>query len=96
MNRFLRLFRFGNGIMGIVGVIVGAFIASGTGITEYAFGIGLSCVIVFIFMAGGNALNDYVDREIDKTAHPDRPVPRRNLPRTALAAGSTMMIASRF
>lgn len=81
--------------MGIVGIIVGAFIASGTGITEYAFGIGLSCVIVFIFMAGGNALNDYVDREIDKTAHPDRPVPRGEItPRTALAAGSAMMVAS--
>lgn len=95
MNRFLRLFRFGNGIMGVIGVIVGAFIASGTGITEYAFGIGLSCVIVFIFMAGGNALNDYIDREIDKTAHPDRPVPRGEIsPRTALAAGIAMMIVS--
>ncbi len=76
MNRYFRLFRFGNGVMGVIGVIVGAFIASGFGIIDYWIGIVISCAIVLIFMAGGNAINDYIDRDIDVVAHPDRPIPR--------------------
>ena len=76
MNRYFRLFRFGNGVMGVIGVIVGAFIASGFGIIDYWIGIFISCAIVLIFMAGGNAINDYIDRDIDVVAHPDRPIPR--------------------
>ena len=75
MNRFLRLFRFGNGIMGILGVIIGAFIAVGFDIGEHAVNLIIASAVVMIFMAGGNSLNDYVDREIDRTAHPDRPLP---------------------
>ena len=62
--------------MGVIGVIVGAFIASGFGIIDYWIGIVISCAIVLIFMAGGNAINDYIDRDIDVVAHPDRPIPR--------------------
>lgn len=62
--------------MGVIGVIVGAFIASGLGIIDYWIGIVISCAIVLIFMAGGNAINDYIDRDIDVVAHPDRPIPR--------------------
>jgi geranylgeranylglycerol-phosphate geranylgeranyltransferase len=32
-------------------------------------------VIVFLFVAAGNSLNDYMDREVDKRAHPKRPIP---------------------
>ena len=93
MNKYLRLFRFGNGIMGIVGVIVGAFIATGLNITDYWIGIAISCLIVFIFMAGGNAINDYIDRDIDKIAHPERPVPRGEInPLTARNLGIFFMV----
>ncbi len=93
MNRYLRLFRFGNGLMGIIGVIVGAFIASGLNITDYWISIAISGLIVFIFMAGGNAINDYIDRDIDKIAHPERPVPRGEInPVTAKNLGIFMMI----
>lgn len=95
MNRYLRLFRFGNGIMGMVGVVVGAFIASGLDITDYWLGISISCLIVFIFMAGGNAINDYIDRDIDVAAHPERPIPRGEIePGTAKILGSAMMIVA--
>lgn len=93
MNKYLRLFRFGNGIMGILGVVVGAFIASGLNITDYWMSIAISCLIVFIFMAGGNAINDYIDRDIDKIAHPERPVPMGEIkPATARNLGISMMI----
>ena len=75
VNKYLRLFRFGNGIMGIVGIIVGALLSTGTGMIDHWTVIILACVLVVLFMAGGNALNDYIDAEIDKTAHPDRPIP---------------------
>ncbi|MGE0014809.1 MAG: geranylgeranylglycerol-phosphate geranylgeranyltransferase [Candidatus Methanomethylophilaceae archaeon] len=95
MNRYLRLFRFGNGVMGIVGVVVGAFIASGFDIADYWSGILVSCLIVFIFMAGGNAINDYIDREIDLAAHPERPVPRGEIaPGTARNLGVLMMLSA--
>ncbi len=95
MNKYLRLFRFGNGVMGIVGVVVGAFIASGFDIAYYWPGIMVSSIIVFIFMAGGNAINDYIDREIDLKAHPERPVPRGEIaPDTARNLGALMMLSA--
>lgn len=88
MKRYLRLFRFGNGAMGIIGVIIGAFLAAGTGIVDYAANIAIACAVVVSFMAGGNALNDYIDREIDKIGHPERPLPRGEItPRAALLCG---------
>lgn len=88
MNRYLRLFRFGNGLMGMLGVLIGAFLASGTGIVDHLWSLAVACAVVVSFMAGGNALNDYIDREIDKIGHPDRPLPRGEItPRAALACG---------
>ncbi|MDR0309344.1 MAG: UbiA family prenyltransferase, partial [Candidatus Methanoplasma sp.] len=96
MNRFLRLFRFGNGIMGILGVIIAAFMAAGFDIGGHLQNLIISCAVVLAFMAGGNSLNDYIDRDIDRTAHPDRPLPKGEIePRTALILGvSGLAIAS--
>ena len=58
MNKYLQLFRTGNAIMGIVGVIVAAFMAAGTDIISHWSDLILSVVIVFTFIAGGNSLND--------------------------------------
>lgn len=35
----------------------------------------LAIVSIFCFVSGGNAINDYFDREIDKINHPERPIP---------------------
>ncbi|MCL1811361.1 MAG: UbiA family prenyltransferase [Methanomassiliicoccaceae archaeon] len=95
MNRFLRLFRFGNGIMGILGVVIGAFIAVGFGIGDHVQNLLISGAVVLVFMAGGNSLNDYIDRDIDKTAHPDRPLPTGEIaPRTALIIGVSGLAAA--
>ncbi|MDO5853255.1 MAG: geranylgeranylglycerol-phosphate geranylgeranyltransferase [Thermoplasmata archaeon] len=95
MNKYLRLFRFGNGIMGIVGIIVGALLAAGTGMVDHWMWIVLACLLVVIFMAGGNAINDYIDREIDVTAHPERPIPKGEIkPKTARNLGYGFLLIS--
>ena len=95
MNRFLRLFRFGNGVMGILGVVIGAFIAVGFDIGDHVLNLIISSAVVLAFMAGGNSLNDYIDREIDRTAHPERPLPTGEIaPRTALAIGISGLAAA--
>ncbi len=93
MNRYLSLFRFGNGVMGIIGVAVGALLAAGAGMTDYAVWIVLGCLVAVIFIAGGNALNDYVDRDIDREAHPERPIPSGSMsPDTAKSLGIGMLV----
>ena len=54
--------------MGIVGVFVACFMAAGFDIADEIVNLLISAVVVFMFMCGGNALNDYIDYEIDKTA----------------------------
>lgn len=82
--------------MGILGVVIAAFIAVGFDIGDHVQNILISCAVILSFMAGGNSLNDYIDREIDKTAHPDRPLPKGEIsPRTALYIGvAGLVIAS--
>lgn len=88
MNKYLRLFRFGNGVMGIIGLLVSAFIAIGYDMADEALSIAIGCVIVMAFVAGGNSLNDCIDADIDRTAHPDRPVPMGEItPKTARNLG---------
>ena len=96
MNKYLQLLRLHNGIIGVIGILASAFIAGGG--TD-AFGewprILLACVIVMIFMGGGNALNDYVDREIDVASHPERPIPSgRMKPEHALYAGCASLVVA--
>ncbi|WII09973.1 geranylgeranylglycerol-phosphate geranylgeranyltransferase [Methanomassiliicoccales archaeon LGM-DZ1] len=88
MNKYLRLFRFGNGLMGALGTLIACFIAMGSDIADNAFDVAVACILVIIFVAGGNSLNDSIDWEIDKTAHPDRPIPKGEItPRTAHICG---------
>lgn len=95
MNKYLQLFRTGNAVMGIVGVFVACFMAAGFDIADEIVNLLISAVVVFMFMCGGNALNDYIDYEIDKTAHPERPIPSGRMERkTALYAGLIMFIGS--
>ncbi len=46
---------------------------------------------VFFFTAGGNILNDYMDRKTDEINHPDRPIPSGSIkPKTALVLSGVM------
>ncbi len=86
MNKYAQLFRLGNCVMGIVGLVLGSWIASlgflltsGESVEAQLAPIALAAGVVFSFIAGGNSLNDYMDREVDKTAHPERPIPSGKL-----------------
>ena len=69
----------GNCLMGIVGLLMSVLIATGTSITNYWTEIVPAAFVVFFFVAAGNSLNDYLDREVDKVAHPERPIPSGRL-----------------
>lgn len=80
MKAYLELFRLENGIIGVVGLIVTSFITAPTNIVDYWQNITLGCVSALLFIAGGNSLNDYIDKEIDKVSHPNRPLPLGKIP----------------
>ena len=95
MNKYLRLFRMGNVLIGSFAILIAAFMATGTAMIDYWQNLIVGFFVVFAFIAGGNSLNDYIDVEIDRTAHPDRPVPSGEL--TALQArnvGIFMLVLS--
>jgi len=95
MNKYLRLFRIGNVLIGSFAILIAAFMAVGTSMIDYWQNLIIGFFVVFAFIAGGNSLNDYIDVEIDKTAHPDRPVPSGQL--TAIQArniGVLMLLLS--
>jgi geranylgeranylglycerol-phosphate geranylgeranyltransferase len=79
VNRIVQLFRMGNCLMGIVGLLMSVLIATGTSIFNYWTDIVPAAIVVFFFVAAGNSLNDYMDREVDKVAHPERPIPSGRL-----------------
>jgi len=95
VNPYIQLFRIGNCLMGMVGLILGAFIAEGFQMVDHATQLVLAAVVVFTFIMGGNSLNDYTDREVDKKAHPERPIPSgRIAPGNALILSGIMFTLS--
>ncbi|MCK5560911.1 MAG: UbiA family prenyltransferase [Thermoplasmata archaeon] len=58
-------------------MFIGALIGIGLEVVspEYYIDVISAIVVAAFFMASGNILNDYFDREIDKTNHPERPIP---------------------
>jgi len=75
MNPYLALTRPGNAILTAIAVIAGTFIAAGPDIIEFQAEIMICCISAMMLVGGGNALNDYNDRESDKLNHPKRPIP---------------------
>lgn len=81
----LRLLRVQNGAIAALGVLVGAAWANGA--AKGGEGV-LVVALAAIALAGfANATNDYCDVEIDRVAHPERPLPSGALaPGAAIAA----------
>ena len=66
---------------GIFGVLLGSILASrGLPSGEYAIITALHSFSVMTFMFSWNALNDYVDVDIDRINRPDRPLPSGAIP----------------
>ena len=76
VSSWFTLFRFGNSLTGLVGVIFGSLLALGQmpkgDLASITILHGLS---VWAFMCSWNALNDILDIEIDKLNQPNRPLP---------------------
>lgn len=98
MNRYVQLFRVGNCVMGVVGLVLAALIAVGTDIVDHLYAIAVASGVVVTFIIGGNTLNDYLDREVDKQAHPERPIPSGRIsPETARRiAGGAFILSLAF
>jgi geranylgeranylglycerol-phosphate geranylgeranyltransferase len=75
MNPYLALTRPGNMALTAVAVVAGSFIAAGENIVDFQIEILIASISAMMLVGGGNALNDYNDRESDKKNHPNRPIP---------------------
>ena len=88
---------------GIFGVLLGSILASrGLPSGEYALITALHSVSVMTFMFAWNALNDYMDVDIDRINRPDRPLPsgaitlasaKRGIQATGLLSVLSLMVA---
>ncbi len=77
MHPVLRLLRVPNLAVSFVGTVVGALVARGTGVVAPAgfWTISILAAISTVCVtAGGNVLNDVLDRDIDRINHPERPL----------------------
>jgi len=95
MNKYLRLFRLNNAVIGSAALLIAAFMAAGVSMADHWLNLLIGFAVVFFFIAGGNSLNDYIDVDIDRTAHPERPVPSGELtPIQARNVGALMLAVS--
>jgi geranylgeranylglycerol-phosphate geranylgeranyltransferase len=72
-----RLVRLGNTIVSFVGTFVGGVAARGIGIqlpVSLWVALLLAALSTAFVTAGGNVVNDILDRESDRINHPDRPL----------------------
>lgn len=93
MPPILELIRPLNCILAGVAVLIGAVIATGNlNIPELVlFSAFATAALV---AGGGNAVNDYFDRDIDRVNRPHRPIPSgRITPRTALIIAQILFLA---
>ena len=98
---WLDLFRAGNCVTGFVGVFLGAILTlEGIPTGDNLKITTLLALSVYSFMASWNALNDYLDLEIDKINRPDRPLPSgrisKSLAFTAIILTCAISVVSLF
>ena len=88
----LELTRPGNAVAAGVLTFVGAFVAGGL---ESPAPAAVAVAATVLATGGGNAINDYFDRDIDAVNRPGRPIPRGAVsPRTALAFSVALFVAA--
>ncbi len=94
MNPYLALTRPGNMILTAIAVIAGSFIAAGPEIMDFQIEVAICCVCSMMLVGGGNALNDYNDRETDKENHPERPIPSGSISADAASLYAQALLGS--
>ena len=70
MNAYLEIIRPGNAVMAVIAVLLVMLISGNFSLNAF-----LACVVVFMVIGGGNAINDYFDHKIDAINKPNRPIP---------------------
>ncbi len=79
--------------MSSLAVVLVGVIIQGYEIGNYWLATLLGSAVVFLVTAGGNALNDYFDREVDLINHPERPIPSGEItPRKAIFFGTLLFL----
>ena len=71
-SALLTLARWPNAVLAAGGVAIGAWWAHG----PLGASVAWAALAAAAIAAAANAWNDVADVEIDRTAHPDRPIPR--------------------
>jgi geranylgeranylglycerol-phosphate geranylgeranyltransferase len=74
-SAFFTLGRPFTSLLGAVAIFTASFVGSGTNIGYYRLPVALAVVIGYLFTSASNALNDFFDRDVDSTNHPERPIP---------------------
>lgn len=73
IRAFIEIMRPGNGIMAIVGVILGSWLSDSS---HSILQMLLLALAAFMALSFGNVINDIKDLEGDKINHPHRPLPQ--------------------
>jgi geranylgeranylglycerol-phosphate geranylgeranyltransferase len=80
---YFELLRPVNSVAAAVLTLIGGFVAAG--VAANPGHLGAAVLATGLATGGGNAINDYFDREIDRINNPDRPIPRGDVhPKGAL------------
>lgn len=72
VKAYINLIRWKNSIATVAAVIVGALVA---GVNIWVPAVFFACIVAFLIVAGGFAINDFYDRDIDAANNRDRPIP---------------------
>ena len=93
MGSWWVLFRAGNSTTGVLGVFLGSMLALG-GLPDgqIAWITLLQAISVWSFMCSWNALNDYLDLEIDRVNRPSRPLPSGAISEASAKRGIALMM----
>ena len=70
MNAYLEIIRPGNAVMTVIAVLLVMLISGNFTLNAFS-----ACLVVFMVIGGGNAINDYFDYKIDAINKPSRPIP---------------------
>lgn len=88
---YLRLMRVHSCVAAVTGALVVAALLNED---PWSSAVVTACLVVFLVTGGGNALNDYHDREIDRINKPSRPLPSGAIPaRVALLLAWSLFVA---
>ena len=89
-----NLFRIQLAILGMICVLIGGIIG---GFEYFDIELILAMIAVFFITSASMAFNDYFDRDVDKKAHPDRPIPSGKVtPFQGLAISIIFFVISLF